>query len=45
MGGRGTIGAPLNVSTPRLETLERLPSFSEAFQKRRCVVPADGFYE
>jgi len=29
----------------KAETLERLPSFSEAFQKRRCIVPADGFYE
>jgi len=29
----------------KAETLEQRPSFSEAFQQRRCVVPADGFYE
>lgn len=29
----------------KAETLERLPSFSETLQKRRCLVPADGFYE
>src|SRR5271154_3192633 len=29
----------------KAETADELPSFREAFQKRRCIVPADGFYE
>src|SRR5215211_5199991 len=29
----------------RAETLTRSPAFKEAFEKRRCVVPADGFFE
>jgi putative SOS response-associated peptidase YedK len=27
------------------ETVHKLPSYREAFKRRRCVVPADGFYE
>lgn len=29
----------------RAETLREKPSFSESFQRRRCLIPADGFYE
>ena len=29
----------------RSETLELKLSFSEAFQERRCLIPADGFFE
>jgi putative SOS response-associated peptidase YedK len=29
----------------KAETVDKLPSFREAFAKRRCVVAADGFYE
>ncbi len=37
-GGRPLINA-------RAETLETQPAFAKSFRERRCLIPADGFYE
>lgn len=37
-GGRPLINA-------RAETLAKQPAFAESFRERRCLIPADGFYE
>jgi len=37
-GGRKPINA-------KCETVRDLPSFREAYRKRRCIVPVDGFFE
>jgi putative SOS response-associated peptidase YedK len=29
----------------RAETIRRQPAFAESFRERRCLIPADGFYE
>lgn len=33
------------VINARVETIEDKPSFKDSFERRRCLIPADGFYE
>ena len=39
----GSIGS--RMINARMETVATKPSFRVAFKKRRCLIPADGFYE
>lgn len=36
---------PARMINARCETVDRRPAFREAFRRRRCLVPSDGFYE
>jgi putative SOS response-associated peptidase YedK len=36
---------PKGFINARVETIEDKPSFKESFQRRRCLIAADGFYE
>jgi putative SOS response-associated peptidase YedK len=42
---RSATGRPLLVGNARAETILDQPSFRAAAQHRRCLIPADGFYE
>jgi putative SOS response-associated peptidase YedK len=37
-GGRKPINA-------KCETVDKLPTFADAYRRRRCIVPVDGFFE
>ena len=45
--GAGPLGreAGRPLINARVESLDRQPAFAESFRERRCLIPADGFYE
>src|ERR1700757_3180192 len=43
--GSKTRRSLIEPSTPELQPVDKAPSFRKAFAKRRCLIPADGFYE
>lgn len=43
--GPGAVARSNLTINARAETVERKPMFRESFRSRRCLVPADGFYE
>jgi putative SOS response-associated peptidase YedK len=42
--GKGRSFAARRINA-RAETVDVAPSFREAYRQRRCIIPADGFYE
>src|SRR3954447_6872101 len=43
--GRWSAGPGAPLINARAETIGRQPAFAESFRERRCLIPADGFYE